>query len=55
MEYVTIKLNPTEYNTILGGLAKLPYEVSAQVIANLVDQVKVQVAESEQKQVKEFV
>ena len=52
MEYVTIKLNPTEYNLIIGGLAKLPYETSAQLIANLSEQVKIQVAESEQKQVK---
>ena len=52
MEYVTIKLNPNEYNVILGGLVKLPYEVSAQLIANLSEQIKPQIAESQTKESK---
>jgi hypothetical protein len=42
-QLVTIKVNAQAYNIIMGGLAKLPYEVSAQVIANLSEQIKAQV------------
>ena len=35
MEYFTFKLAPIQLNTVLLGLAKLPYEQSAELIAGL--------------------
>lgn len=43
IEFVTLKVKANEYNAIVAGLSKLPYEVSAQLIANIVEQVKAQV------------
>jgi hypothetical protein len=43
IEFVTLKVKANEYNAIVAGLSKLPYEVSAQVIANLSEQVNAQI------------